>query len=106
MAKVRRVEILVEVEVDDEPGKVTRYQVIGATGSIYRRNTHIEVKPHYGNPGMPATQVEVHIDAMLLPIGNETLVSIVVEDAPVSDDRRLPPVVIPQQMITMKEIVP
>ncbi|AWN07716.1 hypothetical protein HOT31_gp045 [Microbacterium phage Hendrix] len=79
MGKVHRVQVIVEIEADNEPGILTRYEVIGKPGDIYSRRTRIGVTPHYGNPGEPATQVEVSIDAMLIPIGRDQLISITEE---------------------------
>lgn len=76
MGSVKRVQLLVEVEADGEPGVITRYEVVGKTGSIYGRRTMLNIEPIYGNPGEAATQVKVQIDAMLIPIGSEQLVSI------------------------------
>lgn len=74
MGRVRRVQVIVEVEAGD--GVLTKYEVIGQTGAIYGKRTRIGVTPVYGNPGEAATQVHVEIDAMLIPIGSEQLVSI------------------------------
>ncbi|QNJ55933.1 hypothetical protein SEA_RASPUTIA_43 [Microbacterium phage Rasputia] len=79
MGRVRRVRLIVESEgaVGDEPGTVTTYEVIGQTGGIYGRRPYIKIDPIYGNPGEAATQVKVEIDAMIIPLGSEQLISIV-----------------------------
>lgn len=79
MGRVHRVQVIVDIEADAEPGVLTRYEVIGQTGSIYEKRPHIEIRPVYGNPGEEATQVFVNIDAMLIPVGNEQLVKIIEE---------------------------
>ncbi|QGZ16695.1 hypothetical protein PBI_DEWDROP_47 [Microbacterium phage Dewdrop] len=88
MGKVHSVRILVDIEADNEPGVLTHYEVIGKPGSIYGRKTHIEIKPHYGNPGEGPTQVEVHLDAMLVPVDHEQLLSIVEERLQAELERR------------------
>lgn len=74
---VRRVELLVEVEAGD--GMVTTYKVVGQPGRIWGRGMNADIKPHYGNPGEGPTQVEIHLDCMLIPVGNEQLHSITEE---------------------------
>lgn len=80
MGKVHSVRVVVEIEADNEPGVLTRYEVNGAPGSIYQKRTHIEVKPIYGNPGEGPTQVQVTLDAMLIPVDNEQLLKITEEE--------------------------
>ncbi len=86
MGKVLSMSFLIEVDAGD--GVMTRYEVRGLPGTIYNRKVHIDVEPIYGNPGEPATQVRVAIDAMLIPDGNYQLVSIT--EHPLPGENELP----------------
>ena len=88
MGKVHAVRLIVEVDAGD--GVLTRYEVNGRAGTTWGRRTRMTITPHYGNPGMPATQVEVHMDAMLVPLDNEQLVSITEHPLPDSPGHELP----------------
>lgn len=76
MGRIHKVKIFLEIESDNEPGVLSTYEVVGTPGDIYQRRTSVRVTPHYGNPGEGPTQVEVKIDAMLLPVGRDQLLTI------------------------------